>query len=235
MSRPTPGALAEEARRRSGVGDPRFLVCDVAAHFGVSVLTDPSLAQSGQLRLKDGKVVIAVRPGSLNRKRFTAAHEIAHFMLAADYGMPVQEQVGDARLERYCNAFAGDLLLPREWVLKRQRNEPIGLRSALSLAFESETSILASVAALNRHCGWDGILVQWSRSRGSEAWFACTVVGRRARRIAEGDQGLSRTLRDIGFEPERVLLRLRLGMEWIEAYGEAVRLGRSVFTFVKHP
>lgn len=43
------------------------------------------------------------------RKRFTLAHELGHFLLRHH----LTDQIGEAEIERWCNKFGAELLLPR--------------------------------------------------------------------------------------------------------------------------
>ena len=80
-----------------------------------------------------------------NRKRFTIAHEIAHFILhrdligdgITDNGLYRDERIGDTR-ERQANRYAATLLMPKNLVKKAW---DAGIRDASQLASAFKTSL----------------------------------------------------------------------------------------------
>ncbi len=93
-------------------GDPFSNVIEILEGQGVRVL-EIALHEdfSGMSTWVDGRipviVVNSVLDKKLYRKRFTVLHELGHLLLDIDH-LPEKEQ------ERFCDAFAGALLLPEE-------------------------------------------------------------------------------------------------------------------------
>ena len=161
-----PERLANWTRGVSEVGDPRFSMQRLTATFDLPIFTVPSMIKSGSLQLRNDRVVILVREASAPRRRFTAAHELAHYLLAAKQGISIRDQIVDPAVERYCDEFASHLLLPRRWLLNRIEETTNGLAGALWIAERAESSLPAVVVALNQRAGWRRRLLRWKFSGG---------------------------------------------------------------------
>lgn len=64
-----------------------------------------------------GSQVMLRKGASAVRQRFTLAHEIGHWILNNQKGSQVK-QSDSLTVEEWCNEFAGELLMPSEWVRK---------------------------------------------------------------------------------------------------------------------
>ncbi len=83
--------------------------------LNINVFQDNTLSGSGYLRSKGAKSVIVLKSSESNeRKRFTQAHELGHFVLRSEYGIKgkAHKQKHDPRIERWCDKFAVELLIP---------------------------------------------------------------------------------------------------------------------------
>jgi hypothetical protein len=97
---------------KGGVGDPRQFDREFWQHLGVSVV-DNELSHSGGHHEGNGTRLIFVRASEHRwRKRFTAAHEIAHFLLD-DLRDTCAHLLDADKEERLCDDFASELLIPR--------------------------------------------------------------------------------------------------------------------------
>lgn len=106
--------------------DGRINVEQIAHSLGITVLYHPMEDDSGILLVKDRKAVVVINDRHHeNRKRFSLAHEIAHYLLHYTEGVEVfhrdlKSSLGTTRIEIDANAFAGELLMPeadiRAWV-----------------------------------------------------------------------------------------------------------------------
>ncbi|GHF04670.1 ImmA/IrrE family metallo-endopeptidase [Pseudolysinimonas yzui] len=159
------------------MGDPRFHVWQVAEAFGLPVTTRPGLASSGSLQLIHGRVTILVNEASRARKRFSAAHELAHYLLALEENLPLVEQLRSRKIESYCDRFASHLLLPRGWLLRNAEGVADDLPTAIALSTWADCSVPAVVSALNDRGGWNRRLVSWRKFR--SGWRLMSVVGGR--------------------------------------------------------
>lgn len=108
----TRGAVVGEARRRG---------------YTVEDMDDPDKPLAGMLYLAGRQALAFVNAADiLPRRRFTAAHELGHFVLHrermagcfhADTAETIRETIDDeqsAEMEREANRFAAELLLPAE-------------------------------------------------------------------------------------------------------------------------
>jgi Zn-dependent peptidase ImmA (M78 family) len=130
-------AKARELLRRYGDDVPVDIVA-MARACGVTVRTE-SLEPfvSGLLLVREDEAVIGVNAEHhLNRRRFTIAHELGHFLLHLDRSAffldasPVffrQETTmsKDHDQEREANAFAAELLMPERAVQTLMATDPI--------------------------------------------------------------------------------------------------------------
>lgn len=95
---------------------------------------------------KDPRIFLNGRDSS-NRKRFTCAHEIGHFVKKTDFDDGYEyfdfrdsfSSTGIAPEERYANAFAAALLMPKDRVkqMKREGLKDIEMASRLGVSREA--------------------------------------------------------------------------------------------------
>ena len=150
--------VGESFLRRFGL-DSRDRLTEIAEEFGIDVLYRPAESYDGALlRIRDaqrGCIVINSRIREESRKRFTLAHEIAHFVLPGqqEVSAPCKQQRienWDADLYRpelEANRFAADILMPRGLVAEFVQSEP-SLESIRSIAQLCGTSLTASAVRL---------------------------------------------------------------------------------------
>ena len=131
--------IAEQLLVQAGVGSPPVNVKHVANHLGIRIeRADLGEDCSGVLVKKDNRAVIGVNKGHpSNRRRFSVAHEIAHFVLHkgdtyVDTGYRVhfrdlESGSGTKREEMEANAFAAALLMPSAWVRDAFARQPFDL------------------------------------------------------------------------------------------------------------
>lgn len=102
----------------------------------------------------DRAIITVNQRSSRARQRFSAAHELGHWMY--DRGRiafacteaKLIRGWDDANPERRANRYAAELLLPRNMFVARARNCPITHESAARLAREFETSLTATAIRL---------------------------------------------------------------------------------------
>lgn len=221
--------LATWAAVRANVGDPHFLVQSVTAAFDVPVRTKPLAGKAGMLDLVDGRIIIFVDNAVRTRRRFSAAHELGHFLLASTQGVTLAKQTADRGYERYCNSFASHLLLPRPWVQAQAANQPATMATVIDLALSADCSFAATTTALNHAAGWDRALLSWRRSSGVR-WSLDKVISTRpGRPVVESLPQTDAVLDDAGEHPERHTVHLRINGEPAVVPVEVVRFGRSAF------
>lgn len=183
-SRTTVGTeLVEQVARRllaiAPRQEPPVDVVALARALGVDRILRTATVEDGRLEQRDGQISIFVRADARpTRQRFTIAHEIGHLVLAEpgqDLVARRSQATGD-REERFCDALAAALLLPREWILRRYADAPERLETARQVADACEASLSAAVLRLRELLNWKSSLLQWRRAD-SGRWFLSQAVG----------------------------------------------------------
>jgi hypothetical protein len=171
-------AITPSWRSRLGKGPPVDVVA-LARTLGVDRILWASTVEDGRLEQRDGQIAIFVRADARpTRQRFTIAHEIGHLVLAEpgqDLIARRSQATGD-REERFCDALAAALLLPREWILRRCDAAPERLETVRAVADACEASLSATVIRLRELLHWKSSLLQWRRAD-SGRWFLSQTVG----------------------------------------------------------
>lgn len=149
---------AEQLLAKVGVGAPPVPVKRVAEHLGIKIeLADLGEDCSAILVRNVPSAVIGInKTHPINRKRFSIAHEIAHFELHKgdtyiDKGFRVnfrdlESGSGTKKEEMDANAFAAALLMPAAWVRAAFKEQPFDLTeddSLQKLAYKFKVSTQA--------------------------------------------------------------------------------------------
>lgn len=137
-----------EAMRQAGVEGVPVDVLRAAAALGVRVQFEPMTDEmSGYLERRDGQWVIGVNAHHSGvRQRFTIAHELGHFVLHRKEQQEFRDviftrrTIGRDNMEREADAFAAQLLMPEESVIRDVRG---GLTNVHALAERYNVSSLA--------------------------------------------------------------------------------------------
>ena len=129
----------------------------IAKKLGARLRYSPLDAElSGMIYVKEGTPIIGVNAlHHPNRRRFTVAHECAHFILHTaqitkevhidkDFPMLMRDSVSSAgvnEMEIEANIFAAELLMPEDFLTKALGNDPFdiddeGTVSALARTFK---------------------------------------------------------------------------------------------------
>lgn len=116
---PDPAAAARALRAGLGLGLlPIPSLADACGRAGLHVLVVAGLEAGASLLLDAGLGVAVVggddQPG---RRRLTAAHELGHFVLQDEYTTDIGVAASRDEREQVVDAFASELLLPRESVV----------------------------------------------------------------------------------------------------------------------
>ena len=120
----------------------------VAEYLGLEVVEEPmDDDMSGFLEIRSGRWVVGVNAfHHINRKRFTIAHEIAHFLLHSDGQVEFRDRTfarrtnDPSRMEREADQFAAELLMPADDV---KQKIAAGETSLSALAAQFGVSALA--------------------------------------------------------------------------------------------
>ena len=134
---------------RSVWGGYRFPVDPVriARRLGINVV-DARLAEdvAGAIVKQNGKgpIIVLNETDHANRKRFTVAHEIGHFVRRSDDSFEYVDRrdtlstTGTDPDEVYANAFAANLLMPESEVKRLHRERATDLEMALRFGVSRE-------------------------------------------------------------------------------------------------
>src|SRR4051812_10858832 len=94
--------------------EPPVNLSELAGALGVSRIEVRDDFGDGRLEISGREVVIVLQArASSVRRRFTLAHELGHLWV---WRSRVSGLSPEAE-EHFCNAFASELLLPREWMV----------------------------------------------------------------------------------------------------------------------
>lgn len=153
-----------------GVGsEPPVDLPRVAMALGVTSIEIARMAEEGRLEQKSGQVRIWLRDGApIQRQRFTLAHELGHLLLADPNRDFVAHRAwrGPDQEERFCDAFAASLLLPRDWLVGTFSGRPECLDTVREVADRTGASLSASVVRLRELLSWQRSLLCWRYTEG---------------------------------------------------------------------
>lgn len=109
------------------------------------------------------------------RRRFTLGHELGHLVLSDPrvYRL-VQVELGDQamQIEKLCDAFSAELLMPQRWVAKRYDGAEEGFEALLDLVHLAKVSFSAGFIQLSSVLHWRSSLLYLRR----DDW-SCRVAG----------------------------------------------------------
>lgn len=136
----------------------------LAKKLGASVRFSPfDDSLSGMIAIKGGTVIIGINAlHHPNRQRFSIAHEIGHLVLHREalidrvhvdksFALHRDElsATGEDRLEIDANAFASELLIPREW-LRREISADVDFEDDRALTALAKQFKVSKIALQNR-------------------------------------------------------------------------------------
>lgn len=171
--RPAPALL-----RELGVTEPEDIRIEaIAQHCGATVVYEPLTGCAARIVGYGEEAFITVDSRSrLERRRFSAAHELGHWM--ADRGkissFLCNEKVfvtewAEDNPERRANRYAADLLLPKFMFEPRAKGKEITFATVRSLAADFSTSLTATAIRLVEFGSFPAIIVCNERDR--RRWF----------------------------------------------------------------
>lgn len=165
--------LARSVRERFGIPErPPVNVIRLVHDMGIPTEAVDGLECSGQLVVshQDEPRILYASGQSDRRRQFTIAHELGHYLLADD-GIDFDRQRTNRRIERFCDQFASDLLLPTAWLRDKYADGPVSASAMEDLARRAFVSRPHAVSALNHHLSrWDAGLLFWQWDRWDKHW-----------------------------------------------------------------
>lgn len=168
-----PVALLEEL----GITDPQEIDIEAIAQFcGATIVYESLSGCEAQIIGKDDRAIIAVkRESSRSRQRFSAAHELGHWMcdrgrvaFACEERAFLREWSLD-NPESRANRYAADLLLPEPLFIADARGKEITLTTVRKLAMKYQTSLTATAIRLVELGSFPAMLV--CSEEGRRKWF----------------------------------------------------------------
>jgi Zn-dependent peptidase ImmA (M78 family) len=122
MNRPEITQKVQAIIEKLGVEQAPVPVEDAAKLLNIKIVEYDKFASnfSGTLVKGENITVLGINPThSQIRRRFTIAHEIGHYLLGHDIRDVLEENLErPPNLEREANMFAGELLMPKEFLKK---------------------------------------------------------------------------------------------------------------------
>jgi Zn-dependent peptidase ImmA (M78 family) len=168
-----------------GIRHPRDIDIEVIAeHCGATVTYEPLSGCEARILGLGNRAIITVNSGSNEpRRRFSAAHELAHWMhdrgklAAACSATTIRDSWGSDR-EARANQYASDLLLPKSMFVPRVKERDITFVTVDALRDDFNVSMTATAIRLVRCGHWPSMLV--CCGPGGREWFvASSEVERR--------------------------------------------------------
>lgn len=165
-------AAATAVRAEFDVGGPPVDVHALARHMNVDQIVVRSMIGDGRLEQHPGCRIIAVQAhAGAARRRFTIAHELGHVWLQEQPEHSIEHDSD----ERFCNAFAAALLLPRDWIAAQARAHEPSLAGLQRIARDADVSLASCLLRLRRFRQWRLTLVSWRWDEGD--WRMLSVTG----------------------------------------------------------
>jgi Zn-dependent peptidase ImmA (M78 family) len=153
----------------------------VARALGVHRIETARTVEEGRLEQRAGEVSMFLGAGApAPRRRFTLAHELGHLVLADPHRDFTAHRMWSQpdREERFCDAFAASLLLPRRWILAEFAGRSQNLATVRELATATGASMSASLVRLREVLQWSLSLLYWRQTDGQWPLLYCAGVPR---------------------------------------------------------
>ncbi len=160
-----------------GITEPSDIDIEaIAQHCRATVIYEPLHGCEARLVGNGDRAIITVNASSPRaRQRFSAAHELGHWMRDRNkIGFSCNEDAFTSEWrsdnpERLANQFAADLLLPPDLFQRYARNLPLVFDSVRSLATTFETSLTAAAIRLVELGSFPGMILYLVEGR--RRWF----------------------------------------------------------------
>lgn len=120
--------------------------------------------EDGMVDVVGDRILVRIRRRKAwTRERFTLAHEIGHLVLAQPdlKLMEMRRRSGLEDAERFCDAFAAALLIPRKWIEREYGERPQSLETLLDCSKRTQTSASATLLRLRGTLDWSNSLLHW--------------------------------------------------------------------------
>jgi Zn-dependent peptidase ImmA (M78 family) len=160
-----------------GITEPCEIQIEAIAQYcGALVLYEHLEGCAARILGNGNEAIITVDDRSpLERRRFSAAHELGHWMRDRDKirfsctEQAMQSEWGPFNAEHGATQYAADLLLPKSMFIPAAKNKPLTLASAAELGGIFRTSLTATAIHLLRYGSFPGMLIYIEN--GKRKWF----------------------------------------------------------------
>ena len=160
-----------------GITEPQEIDVEaIAQHCGATIIYEQLEGCEARILGNQDSAIITVNSRSpIGRKRFSAGHELAHWMRdRGKVGFSCSEQImlrewNSINAERSANEYAADLLMPIEMFARQAHNKGITFDVARVLSDIFQTSLTATAIRLVRHGSFPAMLVYLEN--GLRRWF----------------------------------------------------------------
>jgi hypothetical protein len=166
---------ANDLLKELGITEPKEIDIEAIAQHCAATITYQRLSGcEARIVGASHQAIITVNPsGNRGRERFSAAHELAHWLRDSGVAFCNPEAAFDdsagANVETRANEYAADLLLPRFMFGPASKDRSMTIETASGLATLFETSLTATAIRLVRYGSFPAVLL-WSES-GRVKWF----------------------------------------------------------------
>ena len=151
----------------------------ICKELGIKVKDNRSLDKDGYLICQNGKKIILVNSQITNRhrKRFVIAHELGHFLLhraqlysCDNVSEAANQNVNNQEQEKEANAFASELLIPRDEINKYLPMGPVDFSSVFKIAEVFDVSVThAAMQAVQASNAESEILICYDKQK--RKWY----------------------------------------------------------------
>jgi hypothetical protein len=151
--------------------EPHIDIFEAARRAAVDTIEFAPILSDGRIENTPGYTRVTLKSrASRERQRFTLAHELGHVLLD-DPSVAVQVRRLHPDLddvERLCEVFAAEVLMPREWVRTVFQPLPQGFNTLGMLARRAGVSMSAALVQLVKHARWPTTLLYFSKAKNWE-------------------------------------------------------------------
>ncbi len=173
MTVPSPFKAPAQLFSELGIAAPAQIDIEaIAQHCGATVVYEPLVGSEAYILGHHDRAIITVNStASRGRQRFSAAHELGHWMRdrgTASFACEKRKMFLEWRQEdseRLANVYAVDLLLPEPMFLPRAKAKDVTFDTVRGLASEFGTSLTATAICLVKLGSFPSILVYSEEGR----------------------------------------------------------------------
>jgi Zn-dependent peptidase ImmA (M78 family) len=228
--------LADCLRQLSVARWPTHLY-SIARRLQVTSIDKGPLLEDGKTWWDGDEIRIRLRADrSIQRQRFTLAHELAHVALSHRSGAPFfRAPWHQSQEERVCDLVAAALLMPEDVVRDGFLTGPVSLRALKNFSDEGRVSMAACALRVNQLTGRHLCLVRATADE--DGWRVDHVTGLTKSAAANlSILSAPALLEGSGSGAQKMLLSVQIGKDIVQVRGEGqCRYGHLLVLFQGFP